>query len=135
MSRTLILALACMIFGVIVVSGLLQAKTSDRDITTAEASKIIDGKDANLVILDVRTPEEFKTGHLEKALNMDFHSADFSAQINKLDKSKNYLVYCRSGNRSAKAATLMQDDKFSKVMNMTGGITQWIAEKRPVVAP
>lgn len=75
----------------------------------------------NAVLLDVRTPGEFKSGNLPKALNIDIMSAGFSTQIEKLDKSKTYFVYCRSGNRSGQACRIMQQAGF-EVRNLSGGI-------------
>jgi rhodanese-related sulfurtransferase len=61
----------------------------------------------NFIILDVRTPEEFADGHIEGAVNIDFRSATFAPELNKLDENKIYFVYCRTGNRSYDAVALM----------------------------
>jgi len=60
------------------------------------------------MIVDVRTPEEFAAGHLDGALLVDFKNPSFDAEIAKLDPSVSYIVYCRSGNRSAQAAERMR---------------------------
>ncbi len=87
---------------------------------------------AEFVLLDVRTPDEFSQGHLRHSMNLDFYNPSFGTELGKLDKNKNYLVYCRSGRRSASAATQMKGLGFTKVSNMLGGITQWMQEGRPV---
>lgn len=87
---------------------------------------------SEIVILDVRTPEEFAEGHVEGAVNIDYRNANFSSQIDKLDKKKKYEVYCRSGHRSEESAKLMNEKGF-KVANVTGGILEWQSKGYPVV--
>jgi rhodanese-related sulfurtransferase len=87
---------------------------------------------ANFVILDVRTPEEFQGGHLAGAVNIDFNAQDFQSKIRELDKSQQYLVYCRSGSRSAQASQYMVSQGFTHVLNMLQGITEWAAAGYPV---
>jgi rhodanese-related sulfurtransferase len=77
------------------------------------------------VLLDVRTPEEFASGHLPGAVNVDIESADFPARLMALDKSRPYAVYCRSGNRSKAAMTVMQQAGFDKLFDLGGGINAW----------
>ena len=72
---------------------------------------------SGVVLLDVRTPEEFAAGHLSNARNVNFRAADFAAQISQLDPTKTYVLYCASGNRSGKAAILMQEKGFKQVAN------------------
>ena len=88
--------------------------------------------DENVVILDVRTPGEFKDGHIQDAKNIDYYDKTFSKQLDTLDKEKTYLIYCRSGNRSRRALSLMEKLNFSAVYNMKGGISSWHAQKFPV---
>lgn len=84
-----------------------------------------------IVILDVRTPEEFAEGHVKGAVNVDYRSADFAAKVDKLDKSKKYEVYCRSGHRSGESVKLMKEKGFNAV-SVTGGILEWQAKGFPV---
>jgi rhodanese-related sulfurtransferase len=78
------------------------------------------------VILDVRTVEEFESGYIKGALNMDIRGgADFIASVEALDKSKTYFVYCRSGARSGQACQLMSQMGFSAVYNLEGGVLAW----------
>lgn len=81
--------------------------------------------DDNIIILDVRTPEEIANGKIEGALEMDFRNNEFQKNFHSLDKDKTYLVYCRSGGRSAKACKMMQDEGFTKVNNLLGGWNAW----------
>ncbi|MFD2787507.1 rhodanese-like domain-containing protein [Hymenobacter rubripertinctus] len=71
----------------------------------------------NVVLLDVRTPEEYATGHLPGAGNLNFRAPDVAAQLQQLDPNKTYVVYCASGNRSNKTAVLMQEKGFKHVVN------------------
>jgi rhodanese-related sulfurtransferase len=86
------------------------------------------------ILLDVRTRGEFGERHLAGALNIDYNGADFDARIEKLDKTQPVYVYCLSGGRSAAAAQTLTDIGFTKVYEMKGGISRWIAENHPVEA-
>jgi rhodanese-related sulfurtransferase/glutaredoxin len=97
-------------------------------ISTKEAKKLIEeNKDnSNFVILDVRTLAEFNENKIdEKAINIDVENPDFVSEINKLDKTKNYLVYCRTGRRSADASKIMSENGFTQIKNMDGGTVEW----------
>jgi len=85
--------------------------------------------DQNAQILDVRTEEEFIEGYIPNAKNIDIYKGqEFLDDINKLDKSKNYYVYCRSGARSAQACALMNENGIENAYNLMGGITDWEGE-------
>lgn len=89
-------------------------------------------KNTNAVLLDVRTPEEYKAGHIDKAINMNYNADDFETQISKLDKNKSYFLYCKKGGRSAGAAELMQSKGFKYLFDLDGGINAWQVNKLPV---
>lgn len=78
------------------------------------------------VVIDVRTPQEFAAGHLAGARNLDVQSPDFADQVAQLDRAGRYLVYCRSGNRSAAAAEQMKRVGFGNVAD-AGGFDQLVA--------
>ena len=83
----------------------------------------------NIEILDVRTPDEFNEGYIPGAKNIDIYKGQvFLDEVNQLDKSKEYYVYCRSGARSAQACALMQQQGFENTYNLQGGITDWTGE-------
>ncbi len=106
-----------------------------KDVDVLTAKKIIDENKNNndFVILDVRTPEEFNSGRIENSENINFYSSDFKEQLSKLDKNKVYLVYCRSGSRSAKAVKIMEELGFKKVYNVEGGIISWKKNNLPLI--
>lgn len=74
------------------------------------------------IVIDVRTPSEFASGHLDGALNIDVQSPDFAAQVSQLDPSQSYFIYCRSGNRSGQAISQMSNMGFGDMIN--GGSVQ-----------
>ena len=76
------------------------------------------------VIIDVRTPAEFASGHLDGAVNIDVQSPDFAAQIMELDPNGDYFVYCRSGNRSGQAIAQMNQMGFNGENLTNGGSLQ-----------
>lgn len=83
-------------------------------------------------LIDVRTPGEYKKGHLKGARLLDIFSDNFEAEIDKLDKNATYFVYCGTGGRSAECAEMMQKKGFKKVYDMDGGIRKWQSEGLPV---
>ena len=85
------------------------------------------------LLIDVRTAEEFAAGHIQGAINIDYYSADFSNQIEKIGKEKPVLLYCRSGNRSAKSMQMMYEMGFVEVKHLDGGIKAWKAENRKII--
>ncbi len=85
--------------------------------------------DDNAIILDVRTPEEMEEGYIPNATNIDIYLGQgFMEELEKLDKSKNYYVYCRSGNRSAQACAIMRSVGIANAYNLEGGFMQWEGE-------
>ncbi|MEQ4489247.1 MAG: rhodanese-like domain-containing protein [Dehalococcoides mccartyi] len=104
-----------------------------QNISVAEAKALIDRNavSADFIILDVRTPSEYAQGHIPGAVNLDYY-ASFEASLSAFDKTKTYLVYCRTGNRSASAARLMLDNGFAAIYNMQGGINAWISGGLPL---
>jgi rhodanese-related sulfurtransferase len=87
----------------------------------------------DFIILDVRTPDEFNSGHLASAVNIDYYSSDFKDKIGQLDRNKEYLVYCRTGIRGASSVRIMLDLGFTKVQNLSGGIVEWVNAGYPTV--
>ena len=89
--------------------------------------------DPSVTLLDVRTPAEFATGHIAGAINIDFESGEFKQDIQALDKTKTYAVYCRSGNRSGQATSIMAKNGFNSVFNLNGGVIDWTASGQVLV--
>ena len=90
--------------------------TMPPDTINVPAAKALLAQPGTLV-LDVRTPAEFQTGHLLQARNLDVTAAEFAQQITQLDPSKTYVVYCRSGKRSSKAIQFLHQQGFQHLVN------------------
>ncbi|MCH4824138.1 rhodanese-like domain-containing protein [Gramella lutea] len=91
--------------------------------------KLKNDKDA--VILDVRTEEEVDEGYIPNSKNIDIYKGQgFINEVEKLDKSKHYYIYCRSGKRSSQACTLLDQMGFSETYNLLGGFSEWEGEKK-----
>jgi rhodanese-related sulfurtransferase len=88
--------------------------------------------DTNIVLIDVRSPQEYTQGHIEGALNIDFYGDNFESEMKAIDQSKTILVYCKSGNRSGKAVSIIAKNNFKNVYDLSGGITNWIASGKSV---
>ena len=135
--------LGALIIGILLTSSCIQPETNTtksetqiqiiENITPEEAHILIqENKDnPNFVILDVRTPEEFLGEYIENAVNLDYYSDTFRNDLDKLDKNKTYLIYCRSGSRSENSLNIMKGLDFREVYNMLGGITKWKSEGLP----
>lgn len=102
-------------------------KPGVQNIKQDEVSKILETEKA--ILIDVRTPEEVSEGFIKgTTVFANINGNDFSSQIDKLDKSKSYIVYCRSGARSSSASNYMIEHGFTKVYNLLGGFSNWSGE-------
>jgi phage shock protein E len=111
--------------------GCQEAKTADRSapvlappaaqsVSAAEAKALLHQR-PGVILLDVRTPEEYKEGHLQQALHLDVKAPEFVQKVKQLDPGKTYLVYCAVGGRSSKASTLMAELGFPSIYNAKVG--------------
>jgi rhodanese-related sulfurtransferase len=90
-------------------------------------------RNPNFVVLDIRTPQEFQDGHIEDAVNIDYRSPTFGADLDRLDKTKTYFVYCRIGRRSGEAIGIMIQKGFTSIYRTPGDIVAWTAAGLPLV--
>ncbi|WP_374460891.1 thioredoxin domain-containing protein [Chryseobacterium taeanense] len=114
------------VFFLIVLTGCGKAQNgkNESSLPATEFSKKLDQtKDAQLV--DVRTPGEFRNGHLKNAMNIDWNADDFTEKAKVLDKEKPVFLYCMSGPRSTAAAAKLQEMGFKNVYEMQGGMMKW----------
>lgn len=93
-------------------------------VSPKDAEKLL-ATDKNITIIDVRTPEEYGEKHIVNAVNIDFRNDNFMEEIKKLNPEGKYMVYCRTGGRSTRAANAMKDAGFKNILNLEGGITSW----------
>ena len=106
-----------------------------QNITPAEAYALIQENQGNdkFVFLDVRNPEEYAAGHIDGAENVCLNCVeDFAMAVIDRGRDSTYLIYCRSGNRSATASAVMAGLGFANIYNMTGGMNAWAAAGYPV---
>jgi rhodanese-related sulfurtransferase len=101
------------------------------DLSAADFSAKI--AESGVVILDVRSADEFAAGHISGAINIDVEGLQFDSGIATLDKNATYAVYCHSGRRSKIAVGKMADAGFTKLFNLTSGIADWQSQGYPVV--
>lgn len=78
-----------------------------------------------VLLVDVRTPKEFNSGHIKNAVNINFLSTDFKQKVQKLDTTKTLVIYCRSGNRSGKSTPVFFNAGFKEVRDLKGGVLNW----------
>jgi rhodanese-related sulfurtransferase len=116
-------------------AGLLAAQVAfAADVTPINAEALLERsakKDASMVILDVRTPEEFAQGHVPGAINIPHDKLVDRLQELTSAKDKDVVLYCRSGKRAGMAADTLQANGFTKLLHLEGDILKWTEEKRP----
>jgi rhodanese-related sulfurtransferase len=133
-------AWACAALAALVVAALSGGCTGGEErsmvvgLSVEEAHALIEtrGDDPSFVILDVRTRDEYVAGHIEGAINLDYYDPSFAAAVGALDPGDTYLVYCRSGVRSAAAIDIMVKKGFSDLYNLEGGTVAWTAAGYPL---
>ena len=107
-------------FSVLLLLNLSCAQNKTKPITEISQNDIKNG-----ILVDVRTPEEFNAGHLDDAVNINWFDTDFNEQFETIDKDKVVYMYCRTGNRSAKAQEKLQSMGYKHVVNLEGGYEAW----------
>lgn len=101
------------------------AETTGATLVDAGQAQELVASDPDVVVLDIRTSEEVAVGALPDAQVIDFYSPSFQSDLDELNRDATYLVYCRSGNRSAQATRLMENLGFEDVYELEGGILAW----------
>lgn len=105
------------------------------EVTPQEAFDLIQDNqnDSDFLIIDIRTSAEFAEGHIEGAINIDFYQQTFRQDIGNLDRGRTYLIYCRTGNRSASALGIMKELNFEEIYHLSDGIVAWKQAGLPIV--
>jgi rhodanese-related sulfurtransferase len=129
----IILAVTFLAF--ILLSPSAQSEQQFTAVSPKEASDLIKKNEGNsdFVILDIRTPGEYQSGHIENSIMIDFYSKTFAEEVNRLDKGKTYLIHCRSGNRSTRSMELFKKLQFQKIFHLSSGINGWNSKGLPLV--
>jgi rhodanese-related sulfurtransferase len=112
------------------------AKSAVKNVDAAGAKKILDEaaakKDPKVKVLDIRTPDEFKDGHIAGAVNVDFLSKDFAEKAGALDKDTTWVLHCASGRRSTKSLETFTKLGFKSILHLDGGFAAWQKAGLPV---
>lgn len=108
-----------------------QSQTKSPELVTPEV--FAKKTEAVVQLIDVRTPKEYKQGHIKGAKNIHLYDQDFVERINKLDKTKPVYVYCKAGGRSAEAVEIMQAQGFKNIVELKGGTDSWTESGKPLV--
>tara|TARA_Y200000002_G_scaffold83831_1_gene66544 strand:+ start:368 stop:757 length:390 start_codon:yes stop_codon:yes gene_type:complete len=90
-------------------------------------------QNTDFILVDVRTNEEFESGHIQDAVNFDFYSDSFQKGILSLDKSASIILYCRTNNRSIKTANFLKENGYKEITVLAGGITSWVKNGNDLV--
>lgn len=115
----------------ILLTNILFAQQSIKLLNANTFQKTIDSV-AYKQIIDVRTPQEFSTGYIAEAKNINFYDKNFKEKLENLDKNQPVFVYCKGGGRSAEAAKLLEASGFNQVYDLDGGILSWTRSGLPV---
>lgn len=143
MKTTLSIALLSCLLSVGAVQ-ITSAQSTTDAVSTRSLREDVDARQAasalqtqkNVVVLDVRTPDEYKNGHLANAVNINLYDPDFRTKLARLDKSKTYVVHCAAGlenGRSRKATAAMDSLGFRQIKHLNGGFNAWQQAKLPVI--
>ena len=106
-----------------------------KEVSSAEARELIASPPRRTIILDIRTPDEYRAGHIANARNLDFFSPRFEFDLAELPKDTPILLYCRSGNRSSQALEYFEEAGLGPLYHLTKGFKQWQQEGMPVTEP
>jgi rhodanese-related sulfurtransferase len=98
----------------------------------AKAASALLKENSDLVVLDIRTPEEFAEGHIEGAQNVDFKSPDFESKLSQLNPKGRYLMHCRSGARSTSSLPTFEKLGFENLIHLNTGFNDWVESGLPV---
>ncbi|WP_426431036.1 rhodanese-like domain-containing protein [Winogradskyella sp. HB-48] len=121
-----IFIISCLLIAISLGTSCIDSKIENAEVklvTAEEMQSILELEDAQVV--DVRTKKEYDEGHIENSQNIDYNSPTFDEDIEKLDKTKPVILYCKGGTRSAKCAGKLKDAGFEKVYDLDGGLSKW----------
>jgi rhodanese-related sulfurtransferase len=101
-------------------------------ITPQSALKLVEEKGSEITIMDIRPKDEFENEHIPGAVNLDYDGHQFQQKVDKLDKTKSYIIYCHSGVRGGYFMNKMKDSGFNGAYNILGGFVGWKVSKLPL---
>tara|TARA_B100002052_G_scaffold239290_1_gene223280 strand:+ start:318 stop:728 length:411 start_codon:yes stop_codon:yes gene_type:complete len=104
-----------------------------KEINQISDAQFTEIQDTDYILVDVRTLEEYESGHIQDAINFDFYSESFQNDILSLDKNSSIILYCRTQNRSIKTANYMKENGYKEINVLAGGITSWVKNGNDLV--
>ena len=104
-----------------------------KEISVISNTQFTEIQDTDYILVDVRTAEEYESGHIQDAVNFDFYSESFQNDILTLDKSSSIILYCRTQNRSTKTANYLKENGYKQITVIVGGITSWVKNGNDLV--
>ena len=104
-----------------------------KDINVISDTQFIEIQDTDYILVDVRTIEEYESGHIQDAVNFDFYSESFQKEILSIDKRSSIILYCRTQNRSIKTANYLKENGYKEITVIEGGITSWVKNGNDLV--
>ena len=110
----------------------MSVRSGAKSLSPDDAYALIENN-PSLMIIDIRTPQEYQGGHLAGAINLDYYSYGFLDGLKSLDKDRTCIIYCKRGVRGGVAFEMMMALGFKEVYNIRGGITQWAQERKPLM--
>ena len=102
-----------------------QLKQQIVNLTPLEFQKAIENKDADLILIDVRTAQERTLGTIPTSIHIDYLAEGFLDTIEQLDRNRSYYLFCRTGRRSVRTGILMKNWGFQHLFNLDGGLSSW----------
>ena len=103
------------------------------EINVISDTQFIEIQETDYVLVDVRTVEEYESGHIQDAVNFDFYSESFQKEILSFDKNSSIILYCRTQNRSTKTANYLKENGYKEITVLAGGITTWVKNGNDLV--
>ena len=100
--------------------------SDQQEINMISTSDLINFKEKDYTLLDVRTADEFKVGYIPDAINIDYYSNSFKKNLLSFEKNSKIIIYCRTNNRSVKTANILLDNGYTDIYVIEGGITSWL---------
>ena len=103
------------------------------EINLISDTQFIEIQNTEHILVDVRTIEEYESGHIQDAVNFDFYSESFQKEILSIEKSSSIILYCRTQNRSIKTANYLKENGYKEITVIEGGITSWVKNGNDLV--
>ena len=103
------------------------------EVNVISSNQFLEIQDTDYTLIDVRTIEEYESGHIQNALNFDFYSESFQKDILTLEKNSQIILYCRTQNRSTKTADFLKENGYREIKVIEGGITSWVKNGNDLV--